>query len=821
MKMGHLLNDLRYGARMLIKSRGFTVAAILSLAIGIGANTAIFSVINALLLRPLPYPDADRLVILWNRSPGLNVEQDWFSPGQYLDVKAENQVFETVCVSIGASFNLTGQGGPEHIDGARVSSGFFQLFGARPFLGRVFLPEEDQPGRPATAILSQGFWQRRFGGDPGVIGRTLILNGANFEIVGVTQPGFSLTDEIMPAVNSIERAEVLLPLPLSESARSNRGNEDFNIFGRLKPGVTAAQAQAEMDVIAGRMKQRYPENYPPHGGLTISVTPLLKQVVGDIGPALMMLIVAVGFVLLIACANVANLLLARAAARQKEIAIRAAVGADRLRILRQLLTESALLALLGGLLGLVAAFLAIKAIRVFGPENIPRLDEVGVNGRVLGFNLLVMLLTGLLFGLAPALRASRVDLNEALKEGGRATGDGAARRGRLQPRKLLVIFEVALSLILLVGASLLIRSYQRILNSHPGFNPHHVIALRMSLPAVKYAKPELTLSFFQRIVDRIKALPGVEAVGVTYSLPMSTVAFAWGPITIEGYIPKAAHDQIISNIRIVSPDYFRTMEIPLLQGRYFTEQDKKDAPETVIVDEALAQRFWPNESPLGKRLQNGNSGPWRKVIGVIRGAKRYSSEKEPPITVYYPHEQYPARSMYLVARTTPDPLDVKAGIVREIQAVDPEMPVFDVSTMDQRLSDSLARRRFSMLLFGVFAFIALILASIGIYGVMSYSVTQRTRELGVRIALGAQSWQILKLVVGNGMALAAIGMALGLTVSFALTRLMKGFLFGVQATDPLTFIVIPLLLMTVALLACWIPARRAARVDPMVALRTE
>jgi predicted permease len=819
--MRTIWQDLRYGARMLIKSRGFTVAAILSLAIGIGANTAIFSVVNALLLRPLPYPDADRLVILWNRSPGLNVDQDWFSPGQYLDVKAENQVFETVCVSIGASFNLTGQGGPEHVDGARVSSGFFQIFGARPFIGRVFLPEEDHPGRLATAILSHGFWQRRFGGDPAVIGRTLILNGTNFEVVGVTQPGFSLTDEIMPAVNSIERAEVLLPLPMSEGARSNRGNEDYNIFGKLKPGVTAAQAQVDMDIIAGRMKERYPQNYPPHGGLTISVTPLLKQVVGDIGPAMAMLIVAVGFVLLIACANVANLLLARAATRQKEIAIRAAVGAGRLRILRQLLTESALLALLGGLLGLLAAFLVVKAMRVFGPQNIPRLDEVGVNGCVLGFNLLVMLLTGLLFGLAPALRASRVDLSDALKEGGRAAGQGAARRGHLQPRKLLVIFEVALSLILLIGASLLIRSYQRILNSHPGFNPHHVIALRMSLPAVNYAKPELVLSFYQRIVDRIKALPGVEAAGVTYSLPMSTVAFAWGPITIEGYIARAAHDQIISNIRIVSPDYFRTMQIPLLEGRYFTEQDKRDAPETVIVDEALAQRFWPNESPVGKRLQNGNSGPWRKVVGVIRGAKQYSSEKEPPITVFYPHEQYPARSMYLVARTTPDPLDLKSGIIREIQAVDPEMPVYDVSTMDQRLSDSLARRRFSMLLFGVFAFVALVLASVGIFGVMSYSVTQRTHELGVRIALGAQSRQILSLIVGHGMALAAIGMALGLIVSFALTRLMKGFLFGISETDPLTFITIPSLLLTVALLACWVPARRATKVDPMVALRCD
>jgi len=568
------------------------------------------------------------------------------------------------------------------------------------------------------------------------------------------------------------------------------------------------------------MKQQYPANYPPHGGLTISVVPLLDQVVGDVGQTLPLLLGAVGFVLLIACANVANLLLARAAARQKEIAIRAALGAGRARILRQLLTESVLLASLGGLVGLFIAFTAVRALRVFGPENVPRLNEVGVDGRVAIFTCLVALLTGILFGIVPALKASRIDLHETLKDGGRGSGRVAEGRGLWQPRKLLVITEVALSLVLLIGAGLLIRSYRRILDAHPGFNPHHVLAMRLSLPAVKYGSPESITRFYRQMTERIKAMPGVEAAAITYSLPMSTVAFAWEPITIEGYVPRTEHEAIISNTRIVSPDYFRTMGIPLIEGRYFTEHDTKGEPETVIVDEALAQRFWPNESPIGKRLRRGDdSGAWRTVVGVIRTAKQYSSEKEPPIAAYFPFEQYAARSMYLVARTVPDPAGMVTAIVREIQGVDPEMPVFDVSSMEQRLSDSLARRRFSMLLLGVFAVIALLLAVTGIYGVMTYAVHQQTHELGIRVALGARPRDVIGLVIRQGMTLALTGAMIGLLAAFGLTRLMVKLLFSVSTTDPLTFISIAALLALVALAACWIPARRAARVDPMVALR--
>ena len=820
--METLRQDLYYGARMLFKNPGFMAVAVLSLAIGIGANSAIFSVINGLLLRPLPYKDADRLGILWSRSPGLNVAQDWFSPGQYLDIKTQNQVFEDVAISIGGSLNLTGQGTPEHVDVARVSSSLFPLLGANPTLGRVFLPEEDAPGKPLTVILSNGFWQRYFGSDPEVIGKTLTMNGNSFTVVGVMPADFSLNKEVMPAVNGIESADLLLPLPMSESARTNRGNEDFNIFARLKPGVSVAQAQAEMDIIAARMKQEYPGNYPPDGGLTISVVPLLEQVVGDIHLALSVLFGAVGFVLLIACANVANLLLSRASVRQKEIAIRAAVGASRLRILRQLLTESVLLALMGGLVGIVIALVAVKALRVFGPENIPRLNEVGVDGRVMAFTCMVALLTGIVFGLVPAMRASRVDLNKMLKEGARNSGGGGASdRSHHRTRKLLVISEVALSLVLLIGAGLLIRSYQRILDANPGFNSHNVLSMRLSLPAAKYSSPESITTFYREVSERLKALPEIESVGTTYSLPMSSVALAWEPITIEGHTARSAQDLIISNVRIVSPQYFPTMGIPLLKGRYFDEHDKKGAPEAVIIDETLAERFWPNDNPLGKRLKRGSSSSWWTVVGVISDAKEYSQEKEPPITVYFPFEQVIARNMFLVIRTTSDPTQMTGAITKEIQALDPEMPVFDVNTMDHRLYDSMARRRFSMFLLGVFAVIALVLAAIGIYGVMAYSVNQRTHEIGIRLALGAQPGNILQLVIRQALILISSGIVIGLVGAFALTRVMSSLLYGVSATDGLTFVIPPLLLGSIALLSSYVPARRAAKVDPMVALRYE
>jgi predicted permease len=819
--METLWQDFYYGVRMLWKHKGFTAAAILSLAIGIGANSAIFSVTNALLLRPLTYPDAERLMILWNRSPGLNIEQDWFSPGQYLDVKTQNEVFDDVAVTIGASFNLTGDGSPEHIDGARVSSSFFSVFGARALIGRELLPEEDEPGKPQTVILSHGFWQRRFGADPEVLNKTLHLNGNPFIIVGVMPATFSLSKEVMPAVNGIEKADLLLPLPMSESARSNRGNEDFNIFARLKPGVSRARAQAEMDVIAERMKQQYPGNYPANGGLTISVVPLLEQVVGDIGQALPILIGAVAFVLLIACANVANLLLARASVRQKEIAVRTALGASRLRIFRQLLTESLALALAGGLSGLGLALLAVKALQLFAPANIPRLHEISIDYRVMAFTFAVALLTGLVFGLLPALRASRVDLNESLKDGTRNSGGNASGRSHQNSRRLLVVAEVALSLILLIGAGLLIRSYRQILEANPGFNPRNLLSMRLSLPATRYATPESVTAFYLQVQERLKRVSGVEAAGISYSLPNSSVALAWEPISIEGYVPQTADEQTISNVRIVSPDYFPAMGIRLIDGRFFNEHDRKGEMETVIVNEALAKRFWPDDNPVGKRMQRGKTGPMRTVVGVIRDAREYSLEKEPPIAVYYPSGQISPRNMFLLVRTTGDPAPLTPTLIQEIQGLDGDLPVFEVYSMEQRLYEALARRRFSMVLLGIFAVIALSLAAIGIYGVISYSVSQRTHEIGIRMALGAQPGNILKLVLGQALILVAAGIAIGLSGALILTRVLASLLYGVSNTDRLTFLLTPLLLAGIAMLASYLPARRAAKINPMVALRYE
>lgn len=814
--METILQDLRFGARMLLKNRGFTLIAVLSLVIGIGANSAIFSVVDALLFQPLPYHDADRLVILWNRSPGLNVEQDWFSPGQYIDVKTQNQVFEKIAVTIGASFNMTGRLTPERVDGARVSSSFFQLFELNPVIGRVLLPEEDLPKGAQTVILSNKFWQSRFGSDAGIVGQTMTLNGNSFEIVGVLPADFSFDKEIMPAVNAIQNADIFLPLPMSETARSIRTNEDFNIFAKLKPGISVAQAQADMNLIAGRMKEQYPEVYPPHGGLTISVVPLLDQVVGDVKLVLYVLFGAVGFVLLIACANVANLLLARSAVRQKEIAIRSAMGAERSRILRQLLTESMLLSLIGGALGLAFALLAVKALHIFGPENIPRLKEISINGRALVYTFSIALLTGIVFGLAPALRASRVDVNDVLKDGARGTGTGHDRL-----RKLLIVLEIALSLVLLIGAVLLVRSYQRIITAYPGFNPQQVLSFRLSVPVTKYPKPESVIDFYRRVTGKIGELPGVKAVGTSYSLPMSSVAFAWEPVTIEGYVPKTAQDRIITNVRIVSPGYFSAMGIPLVKGRLFDERDSRGEPETVIIDEAMARRFWPGQDPIGRRMRRGDEDPWRTIIGIISDAKQFSPEKEPPIAVYYPSEQINARSMFLVIRTDTDPVDMTQVIMRAIKSVDPEVPAFDLNSMEQRLYDSFARRRLAMVLLAVFALVALLLAAIGIYGVISYWVEQRTHEIGIRMAIGARPFSILGLVISQTLILVVFGITIGLIGAIGLSKVISSMLFDVSATDLFTFTIASIILGGVALLAGFIPALRAIRIDPMVSLRSQ
>ena len=720
---------------------------------------------------------------------------------------------------------MTGGAQPERVDGIRVTSSFFPLFGGQPVLGRVFTADDARPGGPPAVILSNGFWKRRFGSDSAVIGKTLTLNGSALTVVGVMGEGFVLNREVMPTVNGIERADVLLPLPLPASAQSRRAGEDFNVFAKLKRGVTVAEAQAQMNAVAARMKEQYPAFYPPNGGLTISVVPLMDQVVGDARRTVYVLLGSVALLLLVACANVANLLLARAAVREKEMAIRAAVGARRARLIRQLLTEQAVLAFGGGVGGLALAVLAIGSLRLFGPANIPRMNEIGVDWRVLAFTAGVSLLTPLAFGLVPALRAAEVDPNESLKQGGRGSiGSKSLGFGHGRLSKVLIAAEVALSLLLLIGAGLLIRSYERVTNANPGFDPHNVLSFRLSLPGARYGKPGAVGLFYHQLGDRLRALPGVEAVGSNYQLPLSSVALAWEPIGIEGYVPSTpANDLIISSSAYVSPDYFRTMGITLAQGRDFTDRDDPQSPAVVIVDDKLAARFWPGESPLGKRLRQGADGPWRTVVGVVGNTREYEAQAQPPITAYFPVEQYGISSRFVVVRTAGA---LNAGALtseakREIAALDPDLPMYDVSTMDRRLGDSLARRRLAMILLFAFAAFALALSAVGTYGVIAYWVDQRRRDLGIRRALGADRAHILTLIAGEFLPMVGVGLAAGLLAAFALTRIMSGLLFGVAPTDATTFGATPVVIATVALLAAYLPTRRALGVEPMSALRQD
>lgn len=821
--MEHWRYDLRHAIRVLRQGRGFTLTAILSLGIGLGAAAALFSVTSALLLRPLGFAHSERLAIIWQRSPGLHIAQDWLSLGQYLDIKGDSAVFEQVAAAIGASVNLTGDGGPERVDGARVSSSLFPVLGVTPQLGRVFTEAEDVPGAAPVVLLTHGFWQRRFGGDPGVVGKTLTLNGNPWTVVGVLPRSFPFNREVLPAVNGIRSVDFLLPLPLAESARSKRDGEDFNLYARLRPGVSFAQAQAAMDRRAAEMKRDYPANYPPNGGLTLSVVPLIDQVVGDVRLPLAILLGAVACLLLIACGNVANLLLSRAAIRQKEMAIRAAVGASRGRLVRQLLGESVLLSLVGGVLGLVLASAAVALLQRAGPATLPRLGEIGITLGVAGFTLAITLLTGVLCGVIPALRFSQADPNDVLKEGGRGgVGTSGFGLGHDRLRKLLIGSAVALSLMLLIGAGLLMRSYRRVLEANPGFDPHGVLTFRIALPGFRYKTPEAVTQFYRDLEERLRALPGVEKVGANYLLPLSSVALGWEPITVEGYVPPSAgEDLIIASSGYVNEDYFGAMGIPLLKGRFFTRQDIQEAPGVAIVDDKLAERFWPGQDPLGKRIRRGAEGPWLTVVGVVADRREFETSSEPPITAYFALGQLPVPIRYFAVRSARAPAALAAEVTREVHAIDADLPVFDIATMDERLSDSLARRRFAMQLLGGFAAIALVLAAIGIYGVTSYWTGQRTREIGIRMAMGAEPGTIRGMVLRQALRPVLGGVLAGLAGAFALSRLMTSLLFGVSATDALSFGLLPLALSAVALLASDGPARRAARIDPMVAVRTE
>jgi putative ABC transport system permease protein len=811
--MGTFLQDVRYGFRMLMKRPGFTVVAVVALALGIGANTAIFSVVNAVLLRPLPFKEPERLVAVWetNAKPGTEPNnRNEVALSNFLDWRAQNSVFDQLAALTYASVNLTGVAEPERIQSAVVTTNLFQTLGVEPLAGRAFLPEEENVKSPRAVVISHGLWQRRFGADPGVVGRTLTLNGNPTTVVGIMPQDFQLQFPISMAV------DMWLPMRIDGAAAPDRRYHYLYVLGRMKPGVSTEQAQSGMSAIVGQLQQQYPETNADKGA---NVIPLHKQLVGNVEPYLYVLFGAVGFVLLIACANVANLLLARTSARQKEVAIRTALGASRLRLVRQLLTESVMLAVVGGLLGLLLAYWGIDLLIALSPGDVPRLGEIGLHGPVFAWTLLVSLLTGMLFGLAPALQASKPDLNEALKEsGGRSTG--GLKSSRL--RNLLVVSEVALSLVLLIGAGLMIRSFVALQRTSPGFETKNLLTMNISLPRQKYKERQQSVLFFNQLFERIRAVPGVRAVGGIDPLPLSesdgTTSFV-----VEGGPALAMAERPEVGGRTITPDYFKAMGIPLLKGRFLTEQDREETPRALVINEALARKYWPGEEALGKRLgfDEADKQVWWEVVGVVANVKHQRLDREAKPEVYFPFQQYPQNFLSLVVRTTQDPSGMTSAIRSQVLALDPDQPVFDIKTMDERLSKSVSQSRFIMLLLAAFSGLALALSAVGVYGVMAYTVAQRTHEIGIRVALGAQAKDVLRLVLGQGMRLTLIGVGVGLMAALLLTRVMASLLYGVTATDPLTFIAVAALLSAVALLACFIPARRALKVDPMVALRYE
>ncbi len=821
--MNTILLDLRYSLRTLTKSPTFTVAAILSLAIGIGATAAVFSVANALLLRPLPYQDPDRLVILWNRSPGLGITEDWFSTAQYFDIKTGHHGLEQVAIAIGGNDNLTGKGEPERVGTIRVSSNLLPMLGVRAEIGRLFVADEDQPGRNPTALLSHGTWTRRYGSDPDIVGKTITLNGVSYEVVGVMPRSFALPREVMPTLGGAEEAEVLLPLPLPGNAAQNRDHEDYNIIGKLRSGVSLTQAQAEMDTITARLRNDHPELYPPNGGLTFSIVPLMEQVVGDVRGTLYLLLGAVGCVLLIACANVANLQLSRTAARQKEIAVRSALGASKLRITRQLLTESLLLALGGGALGLLLAYASVHWIRVFGLQSVPRVSDVGIDGTALLFTFTISVVSAMLFGMAPAGRASGINVQNSLQDTSRTSAGVGAVWGRGHSlRHLLVVAELALCTMLLTGSGLLVRSFLRAQDVPPGFNPRNILTMELTMSGPKYKDHQAIWSAYQEMWARLEHLPGVKAAGAVTSLPLSQM-YAWGPITVEGRVPPPGEKFINADTRMVSGHYFQAMEIPLIEGRFFNDHDVPANPAVAIVDDYMAQQLWPGQDAVGKRFHIGGiddtSAPWITIVGIVGRVKQYTLDSGSRIAFYLPHTQYPVRAMNVVVRSNTNPATSTSAVKQQLHELDSDLPLYNVLTMEQRVHLSLARRRFAMLLLAGFAIISLALASIGIYGVLAYLVSQGTREIGIRMALGATRTAIVTLVLRSGIVLAMTGVAMGAAAAFLLSRLMRSFLFGVSAGDPLTFCAVPLLLLFIALLAISVPARRAAQVDPAECLR--
>jgi putative ABC transport system permease protein len=819
--MESILQDIRYGVRSLIKTPGFTAVAIVVLALAIGANTAIFTVVNAVLLRPLPYRNSDRLVMLWETNPRFQIGVDTLpvSPGDFMDWREQNSVFEYVSALGAGHLNLSGSGEPERISGASVSPNFFRLMGIEPKLGRAFQDDEEKPGANKVVVISYALWQRRFGGAEDIVGKPMTLDGESYTVVGVAPEGFQFprAHELPYFVGVSSATELWRPITLTDEFISKkRANHQLSVIAKLKPGVTRDQAQAEMTALATRIEQSYPENQ----GIGAKVVPLSEQVVGNSRVALLVLMGAVGLVLLIACANVANLLLTRSSARQKEIAIRTALGATRGHVVRQLLIEALLLSLASAIAGTLLSLWGVKALLALSGQNLPRLNEVGVDLTVLGFTVGIALLTSLLFGLTPALSASKFNLVQSLKDGSRGLSGGQRAR---RVRGVLVIAEVALSLVLLIGAGLTIKSVAYLLKVDPGFKPARTLTMNIALLGSKYPAANQQINFFEEVSRRVGTLAGIESVGLISSAPLSGGVYAGG-FSIEGREPASANEDLSADRRMISPEYFNALGIPLIKGRHFTDRDNQASTGVAIVSESLARRFLENDDPIGKRIKLGgrdSTRPWLSIVGIAGDVRDTALESDARPCVYLPYPQFPALSMSLIARTGIDSKVLVPAIRGEVWAVDKDQPVTDIKTMDQYVSDSVSPRRANALLLAVFAALALVLASIGVYGVMAYSVTQRVHEIGIRMALGAQTSDVIKLIVGNGMTLVLAGVVIGIAGALALSRVLSSLLYGVSATDPITFALVSVMLISVALLASYIPARRATKVDPMIALRCE
>jgi predicted permease len=812
-----MISEIRFALRQLIKNPLFALVGILTLALGIGATTAVFTLVNALLIKPLPYEDPARLVLLFEHFKAQHLDAIPVSPPEFLDYKAQLKSFEKLAAFTTATYNLSEGDVAERIFGATVSADLFPLLGVQPIRGRIFRAEECAVGRNDVVMISERLWRRKFDRDPRVLGSRVLADGRAFTVVGIMPASFEFP---LPLFNITgaqfgEQADIWQPLGFTDAEMKQRGSRSYGVIGRLAPGVSAQQAQAEIETVVRAMRPRFKDNYPQTESFGAMLYPLKEQVIGGMKPLLLILLGAVALVLLIACANLATMLLARASAREREMAIRIAVGASRARLLRQGLTESVVLAIFGGAVGVLFAIWAIDLVKMLGTQTIPRLSEVRIDGTVLLVTLAIAIGTGLIFGLVPALASGKPDLTEALKEGGRGS-TSSRRHNRL--RNVLVVAEVALALVLLTGAGLLLKSFVRLENVNPGFNAKNVLTAEISLPAQRYPDNKTQAAFFAELERRVASLPGVSQIGLATILPMSGINSDCS-FGIEGRMSDDAHPGPDEEDRIVSPNYFRTLEIPLVQGRFFTAADKLDAPPVVIINRALAERYWPNESALGKRIRVPFTTPAISTIVGIVGDLRHRGLDQPAKPEFYvPVAQVPYSSVILAVRSSQDPSSFTSAIRREVQAIDPAQPIAHVRTLEQVVADSIAPRKLSVVLLAVFAGVALVLAAVGIYGVMSFLVVQRTHEIGVRMALGAQRSDVLRLVIFQAGALIAAGTLLGLIVALLSTSVLRSALYGTSALDLATFLVVTLTLTLVAFLASYIPAHRATRADPMIAL---